>query len=193
VKLLLIDHEDSFVYNLAQAFGELGADVRVARYTIPPQSLRSFDPDAVVFSPGPGAPADVRLSRLARSYLSETAESIPILGVCFGHELIGEVFGGRVVRAHMPVHGEVAAIMHDGTGLFHGLPRGFEGARYHSLVLSRTHIPDELAVAATTPEGTVMAVRHVRRPIWGVQFHPESYLTRCGPRLLENFLRMVAP
>ena len=191
MKLLLVDHEDSFVYNLAQVLGSLGADVAVERYTAPPARVSELDPDAVVFSPGPGAPSDPRLSRLARHLLSGSGPGLPTLGVCFGHELIGEVFGARVVRAPAPVHGEVTPIVHRGTDIFQHLPRRFPGARYHSLVLSRQSVPPELEVLASAPDGTVMAIRHRSRPIWGVQFHPDSFLTPAGPRLLQNFLEMV--
>jgi anthranilate synthase/aminodeoxychorismate synthase-like glutamine amidotransferase len=187
VKLLLIDHEDSFVYNLAQAFGTLGADVTVLRYTEPRRSALDVHPDFVVLSPGPGSPADPAVTGLARSFLADP-KGPPILGVCLGHQLIGSFFGGRVIHAATPVHGEVAQVTHDGVGLFQGLPSPFAAARYHSLVVDPARLPAVLEVTARTSDGAIMAIQHRDRPIYGVQFHPESFLTRPGPRLLENFL-----
>lgn len=189
MRVVLIDHEDSFVYNLAQALSTLDADVRVVRYTVPYATAQRFDPDAVVLSPGPGHPTDARLTGLARRYLATNGPGLPILGVCLGHQLIGEYFGGRVVRAGAPVHGEVAAVMHDGRGLFRRVPSPFRAARYHSLVIEPRSCPPDLEVVARTPEGVVMSVRHTQLPIFGVQFHPESYMTPEGPHILANFLR----
>ncbi len=189
MKLLLIDHEDSFVYNLAQAFARLGAEVRVARYTESFPKVARFNPDAIVLSPGPGSPGDRRVTGLARQFLAGSDGRWPVLGVCLGHQLIGEFFGASVVRARAPVHGETANVLHHQVGLFEGLPSPFAAARYHSLVLDPNSIPLPLTVTATTSEGVVMAVQHARLPIYGVQFHPESYLTREGPHLLANYLR----
>lgn len=189
MKVLLIDHEDSFVYNLAQTLGSLNADVRVLRYTVPFEEAQRFDPDAVVLSPGPGHPSDTRLTGLARRYLAPEGPEVSVLGVCLGHQLIGEYFGGRVVRAGVPVHGETAPVRHDGQGVFRRVPSPFPAARYHSLVIDPKSCPPELLIAARAPRGVVMSVRHRDRPIVGVQFHPESYLTPQGPHIVANFLR----
>lgn len=192
MRLLLIDHEDSFVYNVDQALRTAGAEVRTVRYTAPWSDVLDFDPDAFVFSPGPGHPRDRRVTGLARRILSEFSAERPVLGVCLGHQLIGEYFGGRVIHAESPVHGATAPVQHGADPLFRSVPSPFAAARYHSLVLDAHRVPEALEVTASTADGTVMAIRHRRRPVVGVQFHPESYLTARGPRILHNFLREVA-
>jgi len=188
VRVLLIDHEDSFVYNLYQCLRVLGATVECVRYTEPVRRSVAWDPDAVVLSPGPGHPKDLQVTGHARELLRRWRTERPFLGVCLGHQLIGEFYGGRVRRAESPVHGETVEIEHEEVPLFRDVPRRFPGARYHSLVVQREGLPKELAVTATTRDRTIMAVGHGSDPVQGVQFHPESYLTRDGPQILRNFL-----
>ena len=186
MRLLLVDNFDSFVYNLAQAFGALGAEPVVIRNDASIEKLRAVKPVAVVISPGPGTPAEAGVSMAA---IREFGQRLPLLGVCLGHQCIGEVFGGDVGRAPVgPVHGKTSPITHDGKGVFEGLPSPFEATRYHSLCVGEATVPDELEVTATADDGTIMGVRHKSLPIEGVQFHPESVLTLEGPRLLANFL-----
>ncbi len=191
MKLLLIDHEDSFVYNLAQALELLGAQVSCLRYTTPYAEARRLNPDAIVFSPGPGHPSDRRVSGLARRFLEDDRGRTPILGVCLGHQILGDYFGGKVVPAPEPVHGEVAEVVHDRSRLFREVPSPFSAARYHSLVVDRSRLPPALRLTAQGRDGLTMAVQHRTDPIFGVQFHPESYLTRDGPQILANFLDEV--
>ncbi len=186
--ILLIDNYDSFTYNLAQYLGSLGADVRVVRndaVSVDEIAAGPILPTHIVISPGPGTPDNAGVSL---ELISRFAPSIPILGVCLGHQAIGQAFGGRVVRADRLMHGKVSAIHHDGRGLFRGLPSPFIATRYHSLVVEGT--PDSLEVCARTPEGEVMALRHRQYPCFGVQFHPESILTEHGHALLKNFLNV---
>jgi anthranilate synthase/aminodeoxychorismate synthase-like glutamine amidotransferase len=186
VKLLLIDNFDSFVYNLAQAFGALGADPVVVRNDASVEDLQAIDPAAVVVSPGPGTPKDAGVSVDA---IKAFANKVPVLGVCLGHQCIGEAFGGRIERASVgPVHGKTSLIDHHQTGIFAGLPSPFVATRYHSLAIDPDSFPGDLEVTATSPDGIVMGVRHKELPIDGVQFHPESVLTIEGPKLLANFL-----
>ena len=182
--ILLIDNYDSFTYNLAHLFGELGAEVLVRRNdAIDPDEAERLAPSHLVVSPGPGRPVDAGMSvELVR----RLAPSLPTLGVCLGHQVIVEAFGGEVGQAKRLVHGKPSEIEHDGRGLFQGLPERFEAGRYHSL--AATSIPDSLEVSATCAEGEVMAVRHRELPVDGVQFHPESVLTPDGPALARNFL-----
>jgi anthranilate synthase/aminodeoxychorismate synthase-like glutamine amidotransferase len=182
--ILLIDNYDSFTYNLAHLFGELGAEVVVRRNdTIDPDEAQRLAPSHLVISPGPGRPADAGVSvELVR----RLGPSVPTLGVCLGHQVIVEAFGGEVRQAQRLVHGKPSEIEHDGRGLFQGLPEGFEAGRYHSL--AATAIPEELEISARCAEGDVMAVRHRELPVDGVQFHPESVLTPVGPELARNFL-----
>jgi para-aminobenzoate synthetase component II len=191
VRILLVDHEDSFVHNIEQALAAQGADVRCLRCTEPLRAAVRIDPDGVVLSPGPGHPRDAHITGLSESLLARWDTERPFLGVCLGHQLIGAHYGGTVVRGPVPVHGEVAAVRHDGRGLFRGLPSPIVGARYHSLVVRGSSVPPELLVSARDPRGLVMGLRHRTRPVESVQFHPESYLTREGPRLLGNYLRTV--
>jgi anthranilate synthase/aminodeoxychorismate synthase-like glutamine amidotransferase len=185
--LLLIDNYDSFTYNLAQYFGELGANVVVRRNdAIGIAEIRQLRPNHIVVSPGPGRPENAGISVEAiRAFGGE----IPLLGVCLGHQAIGQAFGARVVRAPLPMHGKPTTVEHDGKGLFAGLPGTFQAARYHSLCVLEEGCPAELEIAARASEdGVVMALRHRTMPIHGVQFHPESVLTSEGRRLLRAFL-----
>jgi anthranilate synthase/aminodeoxychorismate synthase-like glutamine amidotransferase len=191
MRVLVIDHMDSFVYNIAQGLSARGADVVTLRATLPLREALRVDPDAVVLSPGPGHPQDVRISGLGRKLLRRWDQERPFLGVCLGHQLIGEHYGGRVVPGPAPVHGETARIQHDGRGLFHGVRSPLVGARYHSLVVERASVPPALEVSARDSAGVVMGLRHRSRPVESVQFHPESYLTPSGPRLFENFLEGI--
>jgi anthranilate synthase/aminodeoxychorismate synthase-like glutamine amidotransferase len=191
VKLLLIDNFDSFVYNLAQAFGALGADPVVVRNDASVEDLQAIGPDAVVVSPGPGSPTDAGVSVDA---IKAFAGKVPVLGVCLGHQCIGEAFGGSIERSPVgPVHGKTSAIEHSATGIFTGLPSPFVATRYHSLAIDPDSFPTDLEVTATSPDGVVMGVRHKELPIDGVQFHPESVLTSEGPKLLANFLTSGRP
>jgi anthranilate synthase/aminodeoxychorismate synthase-like glutamine amidotransferase len=186
VKLLLVDNYDSFVYNLAQAFGSLGAEPVVVRNDASLDDLVAEAPDAVVISPGPGTPAEAGVSMDA---VKAFAGRVPVLGVCLGHQCIGAAFGGVVGRAAVgPMHGKTSPIEHDGAGVFEGLPSPFEATRYHSLAIADDGWPDELEVTARATDGVVMGVRHRDLPVEGVQFHPESILTARGPELLANFV-----
>jgi anthranilate synthase/aminodeoxychorismate synthase-like glutamine amidotransferase len=184
--LLLIDNYDSFTYNLVQYLGELGEEVRVVRNDeIAAADIAALAPSKIVISPGPCTPNEAGISlEVIRSYAGE----IPILGVCLGHQAIGQAFGGKIVRAARVMHGKTSPITHDGRGLFTGLPNPFEATRYHSLLIERSSLPDCLEVTARTADQEIMAVRHKTLPIEGVQFHPESFLTTSGKDLLRNFL-----
>jgi anthranilate synthase component 2 len=186
-KVLLIDNYDSFTYNLYQYLCELGADVRVVRndaITVP-EAVAS-KPDFVVISPGPGTPRDAGISvELIRALGAST----PVLGVCLGHQAIAEAYGGVVTRAPELMHGKASRVMHDGSGVFEGLPSPFSAIRYHSLCAAPEAVPDVLEVTARSDSGVIMAVRHRQYPVHGVQFHPESILTEHGKALLANFLR----
>jgi anthranilate synthase/aminodeoxychorismate synthase-like glutamine amidotransferase len=189
-QVLVIDNYDSFVYNLVQELGELGAEPVVHRNdAIDIAGIRAAAPDAILISPGPGRPAAAGISM---AVVRELAGEFPILGVCLGHQAIGEVYGGRVVAAPTLMHGKTSSIHHDGRGVFAGLPDPFVATRYHSLVVEPTTVPDVLEVTATTADGVIMGLRHRTLPIEGVQFHPESLLTREGPSLLSNFLAATA-
>jgi anthranilate synthase component 2 len=187
MRLLMIDNYDSFTYNLVQYLGELGADVEVFRNDAAGvEELLARGPDGVVISPGPGEPDSAGVSVAMVRACAE--RGVPLLGVCLGHQAIGSAFGGRIVRARSIMHGKVSSIEHDGRGLFAGIESPFEATRYHSLVIDPAACPDVLEVAARTADREIMSVRHRERPIAGVQFHPESILTRVGKRLLANFL-----
>jgi anthranilate synthase component II len=189
MKLLVIDNYDSFTYNLVQYLGELGAEPSVVRNDAEPlDAMLARRPDGVVISPGPGRPADAGVTVAAVRAFGE--RGTPLLGVCLGHQGIGEAFGGRVVRARTLMHGKTSKIHHDGRGVFEGLPDGFEATRYHSLVVEASSLPAALEVGARTDDGEIMALRHRELPIHGVQFHPESILTGEGKRLLGNFLAL---
>ncbi len=186
--LLMIDNYDSFTYNLVQYLGELGADVRVYRNdAIELDEIERLQPERIVISPGPCTPNEAGVSvPLIRRF----AGAIPILGVCLGHQAIGQAFGGKVVRARRVMHGKPSPIAHDGKGVLAGLPTPFTATRYHSLAIAKESFPPELEVTATADDGEIMGVRHRRHAVEGVQFHPEAILTEHGKRLLDNFLRM---
>jgi anthranilate synthase/aminodeoxychorismate synthase-like glutamine amidotransferase len=187
--VLVIDNYDSFVYNLVQYLGELGATPLVYRHdAMGVDDIVALEPDAVLVSPGPGRPEDAGVSN---AVIERLGGEMPILGVCLGHQCIGEVFGGTVVRAPAVMHGKTSLIHHRGDGVLAGLPEPFEATRYHSLVVDSGSVPDVLEVTATADDGTVMALRHRQLPVEGVQFHPESILTEGGHRLLGNFLDRV--
>jgi len=185
----MIDNYDSFTYNLVQYLGELGAEVTVKRNdVIDIAGVRALHPDAIVVSPGPCTPKEAGISL---SIFQELAGELPILGVCLGEQCMGEAFGGRVDRAPRLMHGKTSPVIHDGRGIFQGLPNPFEAMRYHSLIVSDKGFPKELTVSARTADGeTIMALRHRELPIEGVQFHPESVLTVHGKTIIENFLKM---
>ncbi len=185
-RVLVIDNYDSFVYNLVQELGELGADPVVHRNdAIDIAGVRAASPDAILISPGPGRPERAGISM---AVIGELAGEYPILGVCLGHQAIGQVYGGEVVSAPTLMHGKTSSVHHDGRGLFVGLPEPFVATRYHSLVVDPASVPAVLEVTATTSDGVIMGLRHRTLPVEGVQFHPESLLTPSGPALLSNFL-----
>ncbi len=187
-RIVVIDNYDSFVYNLVQYLGELGAEPVVVRNDdVDLDALAALAPAALLVSPGPGRPRDAGISNEAIAALGNGG--LPVLGVCLGHQCIGEVFGARIVRAPEIVHGKSSPITHDGRGVFEGLPEPLVATRYHSLVVDEASVPDCLEVSARTPDGLVMGLRHRQLPIEGVQFHPESVLTgAAGKQLLANFL-----
>lgn len=183
--IVVIDNYDSFTYNLVQYLGELGQEICVFRNDqVTVEQVRAMRPDHIVISPGPGDPHDGGISL---ELLRELGPTIPILGVCLGHQCIGEAFGGQVVRAPRLMHGKVSPVYHNGEGLFSGIPSPFQATRYHSLIVEEP-LPDCLEVTAFTSQGEVMGVRHKELPVVGVQFHPESILTEHGKRILQNFL-----
>ena len=186
--LLVLDNYDSFTYNLVQYFGELGADPVVKRNDATTlDEVEAMRPSKIVISPGPGTPADAGISmELIRRF----GPRIPILGVCLGHQCMGEVYGGKVVRAERLMHGKTSPIRHDGKGVFQGLPNPFEATRYHSLSVEKASVGKDLVVCADTVEGEIMGLRHREYPVHGVQFHPESILSKEGKELLANFLTM---
>jgi anthranilate synthase component 2 len=187
--LLMIDNYDSFTYNLVQYFAELGETVEVHRNDrISVAEIATRRPDRLVISPGPCSPDEAGISVAA---IRELAGTLPILGVCLGHQALGQAFGGRIVRAERLMHGKTSPVHHDGRELFCGLPNPFDATRYHSLLIERTTLPDCLEMTAWTQEGEIMGVRHRDLPLWGVQFHPESILTVAGKQLLQNFLEMT--
>jgi anthranilate synthase/aminodeoxychorismate synthase-like glutamine amidotransferase len=187
--ILVLDNYDSFVYNLARYLRELGCETRVLRNdAVSVAEVAAMAPQAVIISPGPCTPTQAGISvELVRSL----SASIPMLGVCLGHQAIGEALGGKVVRAPVPVHGISSLVWHQSTPLFAGLDNPFPAARYHSLCLVESTLPPEVRVSARTDDGVVMAVEHQTRPLFGVQFHPESVLTNCGHQLLANFLKLA--
>ena len=191
MRVLMIDNYDSFTYNLVQYLGELGAEVDVFRNDAAGcDELIARGPAGVVISPGPGEPGAAGVSVAMVHACAE--RGLPLLGVCLGHQAIGLAFGGRIVRARSIMHGKVSPISHDGRGIFLGLPSPFEATRYHSLVIDEGSCPAVLEISARTPDGEIMAVRHREQPIEGVQFHPESILTREGKPLLRRFLERCA-
>ena len=187
--VLVIDNYDSFVFNLVQYLGEQGAEPVVARHdAVSIGQVEELQPDAILVSPGPGRPEDAGISN---AVIERLAGEVPILGVCLGHQCIGQVFGGTVVRAPSVMHGKTSLVHHDGKGLLAGLPEPFEATRYHSLVVAPESVPSVLEVTARTDDGVVMALRHRELPVEGVQFHPESILTQAGHQLLANFLALA--
>ena len=188
--ILVIDNYDSFTYNLVQYFGELGADPLVRRNDeITIEEIGKLAPERICISPGPCSPNEAGISN---EVIRKLAGKYPILGVCLGHQCMGHVFGGEVVRAGRLMHGKTSPILHDGKDLFQGLPNPFEATRYHSLLVKRETFPDCLEITAETAEGEIMGLRHKELPLWGVQFHPESILTTHGKELLANFLKLKA-
>ena len=186
--LLMIDNYDSFTYNLVQYFGELGQSLRVYRNNkITIAEIEKMGPDRIVISPGPCTPKEAGISI---EVIKHFAGAIPVLGVCLGHQSIGEAFGGDVIRAPYLMHGKTSMIHHDGKTLFAGLPNPFEATRYHSLIIKRETLPPVLEVSAWTEDGVIMGVRHKQFKVEGVQFHPESILTNVGKDLLSNFLKL---
>jgi anthranilate synthase component II len=189
--ILVLDNYDSFTYNLVQYLGELGAEVKVVRNdeaTV--AQIEAMAPARVVISPGPCTPNEAGVSL---ALIGRLAGKVPILGVCLGHQAIGQAFGGRVVRAGQVMHGKVSRIHHDGRGAFAGLPQDFVATRYHSLVVARDSLPEALAVTAESEDGEIMGLRHRSLPVEGVQFHPEALLTEHGHKMLENFLKGAKP
>jgi anthranilate synthase/aminodeoxychorismate synthase-like glutamine amidotransferase len=186
--ILVLDNYDSFTYNLVQYFGELGAELIVRRNdrtTI--DEIEQLHPEKICISPGPGTPDEAGISN---ELIRHFGAQIPVLGVCLGHQCIGRVYGGEVVRADRLMHGKTSPILHEGDGVFFGLPIPFEATRYHSLIVRRETLPPELEIVAETSEGEIMGLRHRRYPVHGVQFHPESIMTSEGKKLLANFLSM---
>ena len=188
--ILIVDNYDSFTYNLVHLVGRHTDDLRVVRNdALTVDDVRALAPDGILISPGPGRPADAGISE---ALIRELGPGTPILGVCLGHQAIGEVYGGTVTYAPSLMHGKTSTVRHDGRTLFEGVDQGFTATRYHSLVVDRETLPDELEVSAETDEGVVMGLRPRRFPVEGIQFHPESVLTLEGPKLVENWLRRVA-
>lgn len=188
--LLMIDNYDSFTYNIVQYFGELGQEVQVSRNdAISLEEIARLNPDYLVISPGPCAPAQAGISLAA---IREFSGKIPLLGVCLGHQAIGEAFGGKIVHAQQLMHGKVSPVYHKDAGVFHGVPNPVTCTRYHSLAIERASLPDCLEITAWTDDGEIMGVRHKTLAVEGVQFHPESILTEHGYDMLNNFLKEYA-
>ena len=184
--ILLLDNYDSFTYNLAQYLGQMGQQLEVRRNDqITLDEIEAIRPERIVISPGPCTPAEAGVSV---PLIERFAGKIPILGVCLGHQSIGAAFGGNVIRAKQVMHGKTSTIHHDSKTIFRGLPQDFPATRYHSLIVEKESLPEELEISATTADGTIMGLRHKKLKVEGVQFHPESVLTEAGFRLLENFL-----
>lgn len=189
--ILILDNYDSFTYNLVQSVRMLGRETTVVRNDAATvEALAAMNPTHLIVSPGPGRPADAGVSIAAIQYF---AGRLPILGVCLGHQAIGEAFGGRVVRAGRLMHGKSSQVLHDGVGLYAGLPQPFQAARYHSLIVEEADLPAVLEARSRTAEGELMGLRHREFAVEGVQFHPESFLTEQGQRLMQNFLELIAP
>ncbi len=186
--LLILDNYDSFTYNLVQYFGELGAEMKIFRNDVlTVDDVKALNPERICISPGPCTPNEAGISL---ELIKEMGATTPILGVCLGHQSIGQVYGGDVVRADRLMHGKTSPILHGGKSVFAGMPSPFEATRYHSLIVKRDTLPDCLEITAWTEEGEIMGLKHREHPVHGVQFHPESILTQDGKRLLENFLKM---
>lgn len=190
MNILVIDNFDSFTYNLAQYFGELGANLSVFRNNaISVDAIGELAPDGIVISPGPGTPDD---SGITLSVIAAYSGVIPIFGVCLGHQAIGQAFGGKIVRAKELMHGKTSQIYHKGIGIFADLPSPLIATRYHSLVVEPESLPQCLIVTANTRDGVIMGIQHKTLPVYGVQFHPESFLTVSGRPMLQNFLNLIA-
>ncbi len=186
--ILMIDNYDSFTYNLVQYFGELGADLKVYRNdALTLKDIKALHPEKIVISPGPGRPEDAGVSV---GLIKEFAGKIPILGVCLGHQAIGYAYGGKIIQAKYLMHGKTSLITHNQKDIFKDIENPFEATRYHSLVIEESTIPQCLEVTAHSDDGEIMGVRHKEFPLWGVQFHPESILTRAGKNILKNFLTL---
>lgn len=189
--LVMIDNYDSFTYNLVQYLGELGQDIKIFRNDdISIQQLQKLEPSYIMISPGPGRPENAGISKDIITYFGG---KVPILGVCLGHQVIGEVFGGKVCHAPELIHGKTSPVTHDGKTIFLGLQNPFNATRYHSLIVDRKTLPETLNITAELEDGTIMGLRHKNLPIEGVQFHPESILTDQGKSLLQNFLNYYKP
>ncbi len=189
MSLLLIDNYDSFTYNVYQLLSEIGADVEVTRNDkMTVQEIRSHHYQGIIISPGPGVPSDAGITE---DVIRDMKGEVPILGICLGHQAIGEVFGGKIVRAKNIVHGKASKIKHHGKGIYAGLPNDFEAARYHSLIIERASLPACLEITAELDDGTIMGVRHKEYNVEGIQFHPESILTPNGKQLMKNFLNAL--
>ncbi len=185
----MIDNYDSFTYNLVQYLGEMGEELKVFRNDeITVAKIRRLKPKRIVISPGPGSPKDAGVSK---EVIRQFGSKIPVLGVCLGHQCIGEVFGGKVVRADRLMHGKTSLIHHNGKGIYKNIDNPFIATRYHSLIVERKSLPKELEITAETREKEIMGLQHKKLPIYGVQFHPESILTQCGKELLRNFLNLT--
>ena len=186
MKILVIDNYDSFTYNLVQLLGKFTGEVVVARNDrITVQEIMELNPDRIIISPGPGRPED---SNISLEVISELGKKIPVLGVCLGHQGIGLSFGGKIVHAPSLMHGKSSEIKHDGEGIYAQIPQDFQAARYHSLVIDRQSLPDSLKITAETSDGVVMGIRHKELPIEGIQFHPESVLTKEGENIIKNWI-----
>lgn len=186
--ILMIDNYDSFTYNLVQYLGALGANIKVFRNDkINIGQIRKLKPKKIVISPGPGRPEDAGISCMV---IKEFSGEIPILGVCLGHQAIGYVYAGQIVGAKNLMHGKTSMIYHNKEGIFKGIPNPFEATRYHSLIVEKKTLPDSLEITAWTKEKEIMGLKHKKYPLWGVQFHPESILTKAGKDILDNFLKI---
>ena len=187
--LLLLDNYDSFTYNVYQLLSELGAEVEVIRHDrITVKEIREKRYEGIVISPGPGVPKDAGITE---ELIDGMKGEVPMLGICLGHQAIGEVFGGKIVRAHEIIHGKVSPLRHNGKGLYEGLPQDIEIGRYHSLIIERESLPDCLEITSELADGMIMGVRHREYDIEGIQFHPESILTQDGPKMMRNFLHRM--
>ncbi|HNR93525.1 MAG TPA: aminodeoxychorismate/anthranilate synthase component II [Kiritimatiellia bacterium] len=186
--ILVLDNYDSFTYNLVQYMGEMGADVKVVRNdAMTPDELCALKPEKALISPGPCTPDEAGVSC---EIIRRLGPKIPVLGVCLGHQCIGQVYGGRVIRASRLMHGKTSPIRHNGEGVFRGMPQPFEATRYHSLLVERASLPECLKITAETEEGEIMGLQHAEHPVHGVQFHPESILTQSGRLIIQNFLKL---
>jgi anthranilate synthase/aminodeoxychorismate synthase-like glutamine amidotransferase len=186
-RVLIIDNIDSFVYNLYQYVGDLGAEVEVRRNSLPIEEAMNFKPDRIIISPGPGTPEKAGCSV---DIIRKLGSSIPVLGVCLGHQAIGVAYGAAVKRAETIMHGKTSIITHDGKGIYKGLKNPITATRYHSLAIERESLPEELLVTASSDDGVIMGIRHRQHPVEGVQFHPESILSTSGKKIIENFLKV---